>query len=309
MKTRNLNVLQTHLTLKPGTRSLVPCKFLPVHPIDMTKIKLEWGKLSLEEGKYTPLIQLNSEGIRRHPEIDHRFGLFVPLVKKGNCTLIIDSIDAKDTGVYEVWMALDGRLHEAYPKTKTTISDQKQASGASRANVKLTVMATSIMSTTAETASNQTDYFVMLLDDKHGRTTIIVVIAVLSILSVSALITTIMCCIYFLDDDDDDDDETTDVEAPKEDTPKSAQWKDSVQIEDETTTDSESEKQEAKSMKDSVHIEDETTTEKEEEEAKFTSTESESDKSDDWESDKSDKSASEYESETSSEEESSEKPG
>ncbi|XP_041437224.1 uncharacterized protein LOC121399734 [Xenopus laevis] len=192
MKTRNLNVLQTHLTLKPGTRSLVPCKFLPVHPIDMTKIKLEWGKLSLEEGKYTPLIQLNSEGIRRHPEIDHRFGLFVPLVKKGNCTLIIDSIDAKDTGVYEVWMALDGRLHEAYPKTKTTISDQKQASGASRANVKLTVMATSIMSTTAETASNQTDYFVMLLDDKHGRTTIIVVIAVLSILSVSALITTIM---------------------------------------------------------------------------------------------------------------------
>ncbi|XP_041433503.1 uncharacterized protein LOC121398374 [Xenopus laevis] len=321
MQIRNFKVLQTHLTLKPGTRRLVPCKFLPVHPLDMTKVKLEWGKLSLEEGRYTPIIQLNSEGIRRNPEIGHRFGLFVPLVKKGNCTLIIDPVDAKDTGVYEVWMALDGSLHEAYPKTTITISDQKQASGASRANVKPTVMATSIMSTTA--ASNQTDFFVMLLDHKHGRTTIIVVIAVLSFLSVAALITTVMCCIYFLDDDDDDDDddESTDVEAPKEEAPKEEEksMKDSVHIEDETTTDSESEEEEEKSMKDSVHIEDETTSDrsKEEKEAKFTSAESESDKSDvsesdksdDWESYKSEKAASEYERETSSEEESSEKLG
>ncbi|OCT73941.1 uncharacterized protein LOC108719859 [Xenopus laevis] len=234
-KIRNLNLLHHHLTVKPNTRSLVPCKFLPVLPIDATKMTLEWGKISKDSGQYTPLIILNSDGVKTFPETSRKYDLFVPLVSKGNCTLIISPTDATDSGVYEVLITLDGQLYESLSRTRITVSDRKQTSGKtrrskSRANVIPTesTTANAMIDTAPTPVTNSTEFFALLLE-KHGRATIIGVMVLLSILIIPALMALVVCCRFCCAEDPDEDEET-----PKENNQRAAQGEASVHYENET---------------------------------------------------------------------------
>ncbi|XP_031760398.1 uncharacterized protein LOC101730511 [Xenopus tropicalis] len=225
LKIKNFDVLHHHLTLRPNTRSLIPCKFAAVRPIDATKMVIEWGKISGDDGKYIPLIQLNSDGVKTFSEDGKKYELFVPLVRKGNCTLVIKPTGATDNGAYEVWMTLDGELYESFSRTRITVSGGSRALG-SRAESPTTKMTPTAIKNAAAMNSkepigvkNSSNFFALLLE-KHGKSAIIVVIAVLSFLTLTSVTSLVVCCLYCCSGDEEP---SADEETPKESPPQTTQ--------------------------------------------------------------------------------------
>ncbi|KAE8595889.1 hypothetical protein XENTR_v10015901 [Xenopus tropicalis] len=205
---------------------------------------LEWGKISEDDGKYTPLIQLNSDGVKTFSEDSKKYELFVPLVRKGNCTLVIKPTGATDNGAYEVWMTLDGELYESLSRTRITVSGGSRALG-SRAEAPTTKMTLTAIKNAAAMNSkepigvkNSSNFFALLLE-KHGKSAIIVVIAVLSFLTLTSVISLVVCCLYCCSEDKEP---SADEETPKESTPQTTQEETSLQVEDETTSETSGQK-------------------------------------------------------------------
>ncbi|KAE8595713.1 hypothetical protein XENTR_v10015856 [Xenopus tropicalis] len=125
---KHVTLFQHKLTFTAHTRNLIPCMFYPEHPINPAVLRLEWGKVPEDGGKYTPLIHLYSDRVETFPENSDKYQLFVSLVPSGNCSLIIDPTETTDSGTYEFWMSLNDKVYKPAAKIRIEVLEEKKTS-------------------------------------------------------------------------------------------------------------------------------------------------------------------------------------
>ncbi|XP_041421704.1 microtubule-associated protein RP/EB family member 1-like [Xenopus laevis] len=125
---KRITLFRHKMTLKADSRNLIPCMFYPDHAIDPAVLQLEWGKIPVGGGEYTPLIHLSNGRVQTFHDNSRKYQLFVSLVPSGNCTLVIDDTDTSDGGTYELWMSVNKVVYKPASKIKIDILDDKKPS-------------------------------------------------------------------------------------------------------------------------------------------------------------------------------------
>ncbi|XP_041423312.1 uncharacterized protein LOC108719844 isoform X3 [Xenopus laevis] len=221
------------MTLQTNVSALIPCMFQSDQPIDPVLLELQWGKIPVDGGRYTPLIFMYGDGIKILLETKHKYDLFDSLLPTGNCTLIITPNSMADSGIYEVYLKVNGEIYEPTFNISITVLDLIEPSGVSQAldpwkggkdaekeETKAMTTSTPIMTTIMMTAEpmpitiedyldsvifrnlrgNSSDLFDSLIVSKlkgHERTSVIVAMAVLSFLLLTSLISLVGCSLRF----------------------------------------------------------------------------------------------------------------
>ncbi|KAE8592484.1 hypothetical protein XENTR_v10018771 [Xenopus tropicalis] len=130
---KHITLFRHKLTFTAHTWNLIPCMFYSDNAVDPATLQLEWGKVPVGGGKYTPLIHLNSDGVRTFHENSEKYQLFVSLVPSGNCTLAINPTETTDSGTYEFFMLVNGERYEPASLIKIEVLDENKTSSQSRA--------------------------------------------------------------------------------------------------------------------------------------------------------------------------------
>ncbi|OCT75501.1 hypothetical protein XELAEV_18030681mg [Xenopus laevis] len=257
---KRFTLFRHKLTLKAHTRNLIPCRFYADHAIDPSVLQLEWGKVPVGGGKYTPLIHLYGEKEQTFHENSNKYQLFVSLVPTGNCTLIINPTETTDSGVYEFMMKVDDIVFMPASKIKIDVLEAKETSTESRAmrakeQTTTAATTTTIMTTTEPPATNSS----------AKKAAVIVVMVMGTILVITSILSGVGIYLYVKLKRKV---ESGDVENPTVSTPVAqSQSKPSLEIENETLVNAEEETgEEEETDKEETNEEEETDKEESNEE-------------------------------------------
>ncbi|XP_041423356.1 uncharacterized protein LOC121394995 [Xenopus laevis] len=201
-KVEKFTLFKPKLIFKANTMGLIPCKFHTRRPLNPLIVELEWGFIPVGEDKYKPLIHLYGDHIRLAlHEYKDKYQVFKSLVAKGNCSLVINPTDIKDSGIYQVKLKIKEKVFTPPSSIKITIVkhekvDTRTAKHKTEATTAL--QSTAIMETTA-TPPDETDFIEdTILPSLTGNEKMfgIIVICVASPLALYAVIGIVICVAY-----------------------------------------------------------------------------------------------------------------
>ncbi|KAE8604377.1 hypothetical protein XENTR_v10014691 [Xenopus tropicalis] len=124
----NFSLFKPKLILKAHTTNIIPCAFHTRRPLNPLKVQLEWGVIPTGERDYKPLVHLFGDHVNTaSPELNEKYKLFIPLVAKGNCSLVINPTNIEDSGTYQVKLIIKEKVYEPLSSIKIKVVDHPKA--------------------------------------------------------------------------------------------------------------------------------------------------------------------------------------
>ncbi|OCT75570.1 hypothetical protein XELAEV_18030752mg [Xenopus laevis] len=197
VKIQNFTLFGEKMVLKAHTRNIIPCMFHTRHLLKPRIVQMEWGKIPAGTLDYTPLLRLYGDHVKlASSDLGAKYQIFPSLVPRGNCSMVINSMDATDSGTYQVRLTVKGILYEPIPSIRIQVVTQQQAipqKGPRKVKAKVKKKEEPMTTTqiTLTTAANESDFIsVYILPKLQGneRTALITVIAVGAFLLIFSLI-------------------------------------------------------------------------------------------------------------------------
>ncbi|XP_031760047.1 uncharacterized protein LOC116411604 [Xenopus tropicalis] len=272
---KHITLFQHKITLKAHTRNLIPCMFDPELTINSAELELEWGKVPVGGGEYTPLIHLYNNSVETFPEDNQRYQLFVSLVPSGNCTMIIDPTETMDSGTYEFWISVNKVVYKPASKIKIDISDEKKTSSQSRSfwpswmkkgkkEEKTTTAPTTMTTTTTTTTTVITSTEPADTDSSDSTVADIAVMIIVPVLVIVTIMLGVVIYLYckLKRKVESGDEENPQVSTPAAQSPSATTLKVEDEIDEEETDEEEETEEEETEEEEETDDEEEETDEK-----------------------------------------------
>ncbi|XP_038673789.1 uncharacterized protein LOC119977179 isoform X1 [Scyliorhinus canicula] len=113
LEVEDIQMPQTNFEVKEGDRLLIPCSFKTDEAVEFNNLRLEWGVITGPNNLYKPIYRVVGtvlEPITEPNPYEGRAQMFISLIPKGNCSLVLQSIVATDDGQYELKLYSDGEV-------------------------------------------------------------------------------------------------------------------------------------------------------------------------------------------------------
>ncbi|XP_069476516.1 neurofilament heavy polypeptide-like [Ambystoma mexicanum] len=133
VKIKSLSLNKGELEIEPGMRLLINCHYTTDKTVNPSEVKVEWGVIKGFHGPYTPVIRvLDSivESLSEPSVYAERAQMFLSLIPKGNCSLIINPTSKNDSGIYQVKMFIEGHLYDKSPSVNVHVKRKEGEQGA-----------------------------------------------------------------------------------------------------------------------------------------------------------------------------------
>ncbi|XP_032899818.1 uncharacterized protein LOC116987678 [Amblyraja radiata] len=109
----DIQMPKTKFVANEGDRLLIPCSFKADEDIQSNNLRLEWGVIKMPSGTYRAIYRVVGSVLEPVPEpnpYEGRAQMFISLIPRGNCSLVLQPLLARDTGLYELRLYSEGEM-------------------------------------------------------------------------------------------------------------------------------------------------------------------------------------------------------
>ncbi|XP_072096306.1 uncharacterized protein [Mobula birostris] len=113
LEIEDIQMPKTRFDANEGDRLLVPCSFKADETVQSSDLRLEWGVIMEPSGSYRPIYRVVGsmlEPITEPNPYEGRAQMFISLIPKGNCSLVLQPVLARDAGQYELRLYSQGEM-------------------------------------------------------------------------------------------------------------------------------------------------------------------------------------------------------
>ncbi|XP_069788603.1 uncharacterized protein [Narcine bancroftii] len=125
-----IQIPKTRFEANKGDRLLIPCSFKTDEDVQSANLRLEWGVISEPNGYYRPIYRVMGsvlEPVSEPNSYEGRAQMFISLIPKGNCSLVLQPVLTSDSGQYELRLYSEGEVTMNGQKVVVMVSDGKDA--------------------------------------------------------------------------------------------------------------------------------------------------------------------------------------
>ncbi|XP_069476405.1 uncharacterized protein [Ambystoma mexicanum] len=141
LKIKSINLEKDVINAKRGSRLLIPCRYEMENGAHPSELQVEWGVVKAFNRWYSPVIRVLDSFVEPLPEPNSyadRAQMFLSLIPRGNCSLVLNPIFMHDSGTYQVKMYFDGQLYEKSPTVRVqVIKNEEEKDGMGMEKLKL----------------------------------------------------------------------------------------------------------------------------------------------------------------------------
>ncbi|GCC19882.1 hypothetical protein chiPu_0018597 [Chiloscyllium punctatum] len=127
---QDVQIPKTNFEVNEGDRLFIPCSFKTDEDIQLNNLRLEWGAITGSSGYYRPIYRVVGsvlEPITEPNPYEGRAQMFISLIPKGNCSLVLQPIIATDAGQYELRLYSEGEVTVNGQKVNVVVTNRKGA--------------------------------------------------------------------------------------------------------------------------------------------------------------------------------------